>query len=784
MGKGTNQIATEAEAKAIGGATASVTTDKCTTKTRATALGCTVSGSYQNNQTVKYSDLSKSVLDPFYTITWKNYSSHNTYIDVLVNGEPIKNSTLSFKKSTSITITFRYYIVNAQTRKVSNWQLQNSSGTVLGTYTSSYTFNITQNVQIYLSSVTYYTSKTITFSIGEGVEVRCKTLNGEFVTKENNNTATSCYEDKVELEITDNLGYQHTTSFSPSIPGASDTGFTMPNSDVTITIETSTIDDTPADGDQYDDIVVLSIPNSVGYRTFTTLIINESAYRTCSNSVSHFDHSRGGLLQETFESASGNLVYEYPEFEGSIEYDPYTIAVSTFYPSFLFKIPRVVDNDEINKLRIIPCCWSSEYGTYSPMVDPNFLNNDMMVTLGNSGTCTIEYPGNNNTNKRSFKCYFDWDFDENYGTLIYYSFSPDLSYNDSGQIECFSIPNRFCIELLKENNETLSRVFVDINYENQGANFNNVIDMSPIDGMSVYTSSDYSSSDLPVTCIYNTGGVPVTTHKLDYRKLGMNMFYEDQGIHFVRPGMLDNIVNIMGNKYSDFTIPNSFSYDTSHKGYAFRVKFPKEKTEPYEIKMRLAIGMLIPVSGSNNKKYVWDYFEHTDFNATDRYGSSDGFINISFWSLTGENSVTVLTDYDMSVGSAPMSIVMHKNSSNIYADILVDLDNFVTVGLFDSQTYGEIMGSSPRLAIYISFTCCSQYWVLCSNPYYELPATNSQITTDCTLINLTQTTNLYSTYVSPQNDTVLDADTNISCDRLLSIHSLQNLRFKTRSFSK
>lgn len=69
MGKGTNQIATELEAKTIGGGGTQTADTKCVTKTRATALGCSIRNSYENNQTVKYSDLYKT--SP-YSITYTN----------------------------------------------------------------------------------------------------------------------------------------------------------------------------------------------------------------------------------------------------------------------------------------------------------------------------------------------------------------------------------------------------------------------------------------------------------------------------------------------------------------------------------------------------------------------------------------------------------------------------------------------------------------------------------------------------------------------------------------
>lgn len=54
-----NKIATEQEAKTIGGSSISATTNKMCTKQKAVSFGCTVSGTYQDNMLVALTDLSK-----------------------------------------------------------------------------------------------------------------------------------------------------------------------------------------------------------------------------------------------------------------------------------------------------------------------------------------------------------------------------------------------------------------------------------------------------------------------------------------------------------------------------------------------------------------------------------------------------------------------------------------------------------------------------------------------------------------------------------------------------
>lgn len=68
MGKGTNQIADELEAKTIGGGSAVSVDLKQVTKSKALEFGCSVQGSYYSNQCTKYSDLKKNVVVKSYKI--------------------------------------------------------------------------------------------------------------------------------------------------------------------------------------------------------------------------------------------------------------------------------------------------------------------------------------------------------------------------------------------------------------------------------------------------------------------------------------------------------------------------------------------------------------------------------------------------------------------------------------------------------------------------------------------------------------------------------------------
>lgn len=82
------KIALESEAKAIGGSTSSVTTNKCCTMARASELGCVANtGLYRSNQLVPKDHLSKKVTQ--YTITFKTISSSVSFYLFSTSAMPV-----------------------------------------------------------------------------------------------------------------------------------------------------------------------------------------------------------------------------------------------------------------------------------------------------------------------------------------------------------------------------------------------------------------------------------------------------------------------------------------------------------------------------------------------------------------------------------------------------------------------------------------------------------------------------------------------------------------------
>lgn len=111
MGQATNQIATEAEAKTIGGSTGSVTTNLCVIKSRATALGCSVSGSYADNQLVMFSDLSKAWTRPTTLKIYYGLGSGTTGWTAQIKLANNSWKTLSSSVSTSSLYSFGTNVV-------------------------------------------------------------------------------------------------------------------------------------------------------------------------------------------------------------------------------------------------------------------------------------------------------------------------------------------------------------------------------------------------------------------------------------------------------------------------------------------------------------------------------------------------------------------------------------------------------------------------------------------------------------------------------------------------
>lgn len=104
-GTGTNQIATELEARSKGGNSIVITNDKGCTKARAIYLGCSVSGLYDDNQLVKYSDLSKSVT--YYTATFTANSGDFMSTYIICAGQPVQANYNKYRLSMG-TDTYRF----------------------------------------------------------------------------------------------------------------------------------------------------------------------------------------------------------------------------------------------------------------------------------------------------------------------------------------------------------------------------------------------------------------------------------------------------------------------------------------------------------------------------------------------------------------------------------------------------------------------------------------------------------------------------------------------------
>ena len=103
MGTLTNQIADELEAKTIGKSSSSVVENKQVTKSKAVSLGCTVKGTYKDNQCTKYSDLSATIAPTQYTIGLRG-DQQNTSPAIKVKLTPSGSSATTITGSQTLKI--------------------------------------------------------------------------------------------------------------------------------------------------------------------------------------------------------------------------------------------------------------------------------------------------------------------------------------------------------------------------------------------------------------------------------------------------------------------------------------------------------------------------------------------------------------------------------------------------------------------------------------------------------------------------------------------------------
>lgn len=134
MGTLTNQIATETEARQIGGGGTQYSDTKCVTKTKAINLGCSIRNNYEDNQTVKHSDLYKAPVPYTITINQVTGGTIRASKSSAYAGEII---TLSY--STNTNYTFNGYIVKQGTTNINvssnKFTMPKGNVTVTGSFT-------------------------------------------------------------------------------------------------------------------------------------------------------------------------------------------------------------------------------------------------------------------------------------------------------------------------------------------------------------------------------------------------------------------------------------------------------------------------------------------------------------------------------------------------------------------------------------------------------------------------------------------------------------------------
>lgn len=139
MGTKTNQIADELEAKTIGKSSSSVVENKQVTKSKAISLGCTVKGTYKDNQCTKYSDLSATSAPTQYTVGIHS-SQQSTSPTIKVKLTPYGGSATTITGSQTLKVTSGTMVSISITREnhtLTSWDLVYGDTTISkGTATS------------------------------------------------------------------------------------------------------------------------------------------------------------------------------------------------------------------------------------------------------------------------------------------------------------------------------------------------------------------------------------------------------------------------------------------------------------------------------------------------------------------------------------------------------------------------------------------------------------------------------------------------------------------------
>lgn len=736
MGNKTNQIATQLEAKTIGGGNINITNNKCVTKASAIALLCEVDSSkinYTDNQLVRYQDLSSTNVVRIYLGDTSSLSNFDGRITVnIINNTKKKTTILTSSSPVACNAGDNISIEIVPTGNLSTGKYYVSKYDVVGknnlnSVTSNSSFTMPgYDCMLNLLSGQKYTAKNLTYIFDDKITLFSETPYHISQQKTTGNTDQIIYKDNftisgslVDFYKIKSCIYQYGSkklTYAINIDENFDYSKTFQAYDANQSI---TLSSAPQNEDLHlrneSELCIISIGNSTAQRHLSL---------TCPETTSEtFVRTPDNTYRQTLNFASMNT-YENREFavpEAS-RYDftstcldranngPENLpCVYTDMPNIAyitFAVPITNFDSELSSISIYPCCWSNESSSFVVKNSENGIPDSGIIFED-----IINNPSQTHSMNDGSYCGLSCDFDETpmYVICKYYYVDTNIiktmsqeSFDtlNNDQDSSKNVINLFGIQMTY-GSSTTNAYCVLYKYLQDKYNPFDSCEIIPIDNYK-YINGYFDVSKLQqihdIPCIYQDLGTSTRyTHLLDGAPSGSNYVDFDANVGIYQFGRL--VMDVQN-------LQNDFSYQTDDYMWGFKIYVPQINEDIGDIIINLRLGNFNKL-GDYNMRY-----ELLDWNDT---ANGDGFFDDSSASYNGCSAFTTGGIVNLNLKSfcdewycdePNECLSIHFNSDENCYYVVFNITGMYRKGLIYDSVYEHLI-STQNDYYSLLFTCSS-----------------------------------------------------------------------------
>ena len=745
MGTKTNQIATEAEAKAIGSSTGAVIPNMCVTKIRATALLCAVDTStinYEDNQLVRYQDLSASNTVKLYLDVSSSLfvsSSFNGNIQVAIQDVATKIQTVIYLNGSTtsshpmnLTPDKKYKIIITPTNVslangkylVESYNVQRySNSSTIVTTTDSFTAP-NYDCKLMLLTGAKYLKVNLTYNFDTHItEFNAKTpyhneqtiANSGYVDHiiyKDNFTISGKADDFYDLKCVRGQAGGSTVNFNVSTNRYNNFNTTLEayKNEQYVTINTSENDEYE-DTDHSELISILSVANSTAQRHLSLTKVTETGahVRTPDNTYRQiFDFTEQGDVQNGtyFESTtaakydfSNTVLPMYNANDGTVDMNCVYTDVPG-YSSILFAVPLVYYDVELTSIRIVPCAWSDHSNSFVMMNSEGGLQDE-----GTLFSDILSHPRQHYTIYNT-KRYLDCDFDETLehvlcryvyeGFIPKYASADELSDINNDDDPAKYLCNMIAIQLTYGNNET-DYFCVLYRYDQDSFNPFDSVGVSPIPNKryeqgTISSSVYYNAQDIPFVCQDLVTAYSHYTHLLDKQPFQSQYMDFDANVGIFQFGELCD--------FDESNLQEGFAKQSGDLLWGFRITVPKLNEDLMNdiiINLRLGNFNILGPGGADVCKTRYELAEWIDYgNGTGFFNENASVYNAWMFSQCGISNVNLAdaTDQWSSGEQQNQCISVHCNNNENAFYVVFNITGMYRSGLIFDRIYERLISAN------------------------------------------------------------------------------------------